>query len=326
MIGRPGTVVGHGQPKAARGIEGQPDLRMMRSAVPDHVGQCLGHHEVHHRLDGRRKPSDLGHLEVGRHRAPCSQRIQGTRKTAICQDRRVDAAQNTPQSLHRIPDLDVGLAHQTTDLVVLSPGVSLLGDPQPNRDGHQMRLRTVVQIPLDPTQFTGVGIEYVGPALGQYRHPLSQALGPAVGRRGSQLVQAAPGQPVGRGPERRTGHRQQEDDLRRPQEQSSGPTGHRDLDEQTRRVGRIEHPPQPRRHRSDRDVAHDQQDQQTRSRTGDGLDQRPARNPPAAAGRWQIPGIAEYPARALLFTPGPDLRNPRTEQQRENENGQGPAQ
>ncbi|GCB47975.1 hypothetical protein SNL152K_5298 [Streptomyces sp. NL15-2K] len=70
--------------------------------------------------------------------------------------------------------------------------VGTLGQPDPHRQGHQPRLRAVVQIPLDPAQLGTVRGDRVGPGLRQLLDPRGQ-LRPR--RRHEQR-----GRPVGLGP------------------------------------------------------------------------------------------------------------------------------
>ena len=74
----------------------------------------------------------------------------------------------------------------------------LPGQPQLHGDGDHLRLRSVVQVPLDPAQPRGRVIHHAGPGLLQLTHPedavLLQAVdGPEDQRRPGQRQQSQHG-------------------------------------------------------------------------------------------------------------------------------------
>ena len=124
---------------------------------------------------------------------------------AVVEHRRVDAAGQVAQlgdgllgaavgGVDQLQDpLQVGLRGPVDHAAELLPG-----QPQLHGDGDHLRLRPVVQVPLDPAQPRGRVVHHVGPGLLQLTHPADAVLlqavdGPEDQRRPRQRQRCQPG-------------------------------------------------------------------------------------------------------------------------------------
>ena len=74
-----------------------------------------------------------------------------------------------------------------------------LGEADAHAERDEPGLRAVVQVPLDAAQLGGLGVDRVGPGLGQLAHPLGQLGRPWSGAGRARERRLEPGQPAGAG-------------------------------------------------------------------------------------------------------------------------------
>ena len=190
------AVVGDADPQHPVGVP-DVDPGLPGFGVLGHVGQQLADREVGGRFDrgGRAALQIAG--QVDPHRAVQGQRPDRVGQAAVGQHRRVDAADQVTQ-------FGQGLDRGVAGLDEQRPGRRWIGvydlprGVQGHAHGDQPGLRSVVQVPLDPADFGGPGVEGLGAGLGQVPDPQRQLglIDRRQHRAGQQAVAAQ--QPRGR--------------------------------------------------------------------------------------------------------------------------------
>ena len=199
-------------------VQVELDARARVAGVLGDVGERLGDHEVGRRLDHRgRAAIDVGvDGDVGRH-AP-AERVDGGGEPAGDEHRRRDPAREVAQLGDRRARLAARLADEVGELGLV--GQPRLGAAELHAQGHEPRLRAVVEVALDPAQLRVLHVER--PAA--RARELVDAL--------DELLLADPRQPVAVHEQRarRQPQRHAEDRPHRPQVAAAGERPHHDAD------------------------------------------------------------------------------------------------
>ncbi|BCB77564.1 hypothetical protein Pflav_039740 [Phytohabitans flavus] len=292
-----------------------PHCRAAGPAVLGDIGQRLGDREVGDRLDRRRHRAEVADVEVGRDAAARGHRAQGAGETLVGQDRRIHRPDHLAQLGHRLLGALVRLPQQVGDSR-WRVGQRLPGDGQPHRDRHQPGLGAVVQVALDPAQLGAVRVEHIRAGAGQLGHPVGEPLGRGRGQPGQRDARVQGGQRW----EQDCRDRREDRELRGAEDHRARPAGHRHLDQQARRVGRREQPPQRHHDGGEQRIA----EAVEREQAGRHADGRVHREPRQVAieprGRWWRRAAAQgrRPAQVQHCPAPPRHREP---QQRERKHG-----